>query len=151
MGRDAVRHMLGRRGLAGGLSNVLDLLQHSAPLLVRSQMDAKATLDQQLRTACEAYIRHATDTAAKPLTDALAIAAAAIGGGAAFESSVAAPIACTLDLSPIADAVTEAEAGIQCDLTRVHALMTRYIPETQTQEILFAPVRANVLDVLGEV
>ena len=55
-----------------------------------------------------------------------------------------------MPIGPAVAAVAKAEAGVHGELKRAHELMTRYLPEAQTQEILFAPVRANVLDALGQ-
>lgn len=151
--RDAIASLVGRGvgSYTGGLGGALELLQSGAPLLVRSQQDAKAALDAQLRAACELYITHATDAACKPLAAVLATAsvptatAAATGGGSGGASG-----ASKIDLKAVATAVSKVEEGVHGELTRSYTLMRSYLPEPQTQDILFTPVRTNVLDALGQ-
>ena len=164
--REAVKSLIGSRFAVGGVSGALELLSSGAPLLIKSHRDAKAALDQQLRSACEAFIEHASDAAARPLNDALSKATAANlavgiaaskerlaasgGGDGGGGGAGAAPPPNKLDISAVAAAVAKAEAGVHGELSTAHELMTRYLPEPQTQEILFAPVRTNVLDALGQ-
>ena len=143
--REAVRSLVERRGRLGGIGGALELLQSGAPLLVQSQHDAKAALDAQLRTACEAFIQHATNAAAKPLTDVLEMPNASFVASASAEEAPS-----KLDMKVVAAAVEKAEAGVHGELATAHQLMTAYLPEAQTHEILFAPVRTNVLDALGQ-
>ena len=143
--REAVRSLVERRGRLGGIGGALELLQSGAPLLVQSQHDAKAALDAQLRTACEAFIQHATNAAAKPLTDVLEMPNASFVPSASAEE-----VPSKLDMKVVAAAVEKAEAGVHGELANAHQLMTAYLPEAQTHEILFAPVRTNVLDALGQ-
>ena len=145
--RSLVERGVGKLGGLGGALELL-LLQSGAPLLVRSQRDAKAALDQQLRAACEAYNQHATN--AKPLNSLLAAATPKPPAAAAAASPATPKPPAKLDLPAVAAAVAKAEGGVHGELQRSHALMRAYLPEPQTQEILFAPVLASVLDALGQ-
>ena len=121
--REAVKSLIGSRFAVGGVSGALELLSSGAPLLIKSHRDAKAALDQQLRSACEAFIEHASDAAARPLNDALSKATAAnlaVGiaaskerlaaggggeGGGGGGGAGAAPPPNKLDISAVAAAV----------------------------------------------
>ena len=46
--------------------------------------------------------------------------------------------------------ISRAEEGVNGELSRAHGLMVKYLPEKATQVILFGPIRANVLDALGQ-
>ena len=142
--REAMRSLLGR----GGGKGIVELLQSGAPSLVRSHRDAKAALDSELRTHCESFIRRGTDAAAKPLVELLATTtlppAAAKSGGSSL------PASRKLQPAAVAAAVAKAEAGVSGELRAACLLMARYLPERATQGILFGPIRASVLDALGQ-
>ena len=52
-----------------GVGALVDLLQHGAPSMVHSHVDAKARLERQLKASCEEYITHCTvrDTRRTPI------------------------------------------------------------------------------------
>lgn len=119
--------------------------------MVKSQRDAKAALDRELRAACETFIRHCTDAVASPILQqvrAMAPTTAAEGtaaGAAATPAAAASPSDAALDA-----AVTAAEKAAHGELRDVCALMAAYLPEPSTRMILFAPVRAAIVDALGQ-
>ena len=141
--RQAVRSLLGRGG-----KSIVELLQSGAPSLVRSHRDAKAALDVELRQHCEAFIKMGSDVSAKPILDLLSSESAASASGPAVAASAAG--ASPLQPAAVAAAVSKAEAGVRGELRRARNLMAQYLPEKATQGILFGPIRANVLDALGQ-
>ena len=144
--RQMVRTLVEKRGRLGGLSDMVELLQHAAPSIVRSQRDAKAALDLELRTACESFIRHCTDAVAKPLADVVAKLAAPTASQASRGASV--PAAAGAEAVPAA--ITAAEKGVQAELREACGLMAAFLPEPSTRAILFAPIRSAILEALGQ-
>ena len=56
----------------------------------------------------------------------------------------------SLDPAALEAAVARAEAGVEGKVAKARELMGGYLPEAATQAILFAPIRNNVLDALGQ-
>jgi len=152
------RTMLGalgaRRRSVGAALAVVELLKHGAPSLIESHMDAKQHLEMHLKHACEAFILHCTDLAVQPLLPLLPQPAALKRGG----NTAAKPSGGTAQLHvatpPKAEVLHAAFDAVGRafvdDLARAHELTRRYLPEPTTQAILFSPIRANVLEALGQ-
>ena len=139
--REAMRSLMERRGRLGGLGGALELLQSGAPSIIQSHRDAKVALDAELRECCERYIRHNTDAATRALTSLIVNQASAAGSDADA----------LLDPIQVAAALDAAEGGVQGEVTRCRRLMAEYLPEPATQQILFGPIRSQILDTLGQV
>ena len=55
-----------------------------------------------------------------------------------------------VDPAALEQAIGYSEAGVAGKVAEAKALMVGYLPEAATQAILFAPIRTNVLDALGQ-
>jgi hypothetical protein len=149
--RAMMRTIVERRGRLGGLGGVVELLQQGTPSLVKSQRDAKVALDRELRAACEEFIRHCTDAVAKPITSLVHTLAPPAAADGAMPKSPGGPSASAMPNDPaIEAAMTQAEQGLEAGLRPAYALMAAYLPEPSTRAILFAPIRAAIIDALGQ-
>ena len=149
--RAMMRTIVERRGRLGGLGGVVELLQQGTPSLVKSQRDAKVALDRELRAACEEFIRHCTDAVAKPITSLVHTLAPPAAADGAMQKSPGGPSASAMPNDPaIEAAMAQAEQGLEAGLRPAYALMAAYLPEPSTRAILFAPIRAAIMDALGQ-
>ena len=152
--RQAVRRLVERRGRVGGLGGVVELLQQGVPSIVRTERDAKAALDRDLRTTCEAFIGHCTTAAATPISGVLAALSppvAAQAEPAASEGGT--PLKSKPHVSSdaaVGAAVAATEKAVEGELRTACSLMAAYLPEASTRAILFAPIRSTILEALGE-
>jgi hypothetical protein len=157
--RQMVRQLVSStvRGRLGGVSGAVEMLS-AAVSTVQSQVDAKRSLDNELRSACEVFILHCTDAVIKPLAPLLdhggpmlhaarptEPAAADAAAAAAQTPPPAAPSPAAIDA-----AVAASEAAVRGALTKAHAQMVAHLPEPSTHAILFAPVKANVLEAVDQ-
>ena len=142
-----------RRRSVGAAHAVVELLKQGAPSVIESHVDAKQRLEMHLKHACEAFILHCTELVVQPLLPLLPQPAVLKLGGsiAATPSSLAQPHVATPPKAKALRAALDAvDMALRDGLAPVQELTCRYLPEPTTQAILFSPIRANVLEALGQ-
>jgi hypothetical protein len=128
---------------------LLELVASSVPNVVRSNTNAKLLLEEQLKQACEAFILTTTNAAAGPLVELLRRIAKA--DDAAYKRGDLGDAAPTLIASAddVGAALRDVRARAEKELPAVASLLSLYLCNPATEEVLFKPVRASIRECIS--
>jgi len=148
-----------RRMLAGELSlfstspdaNALIVIAaKGAPRVVESTIDSRRELERHLKTACETYIMTVTRRVVEPMLSFLTkVTAVRVSGTLPRDSPV-----CTAAFAApdrLAEIVTRVNEALMSDLPKCVQKMALYLTGTATREIIFNPIRSNVVEAHSQI
>ena len=128
---------------------LLELVTMSVPAVVRSKTNAKLVLEEQLKQACESFILNTTNAAAGPLVELLRSIAKA--DDAAYKRGDLGDAAPTLIVSAddVGAALRDVRARAELELPAVASLLSLYLRNPATEEVLLKPVRASIRECIS--
>ncbi|XP_041353506.1 conserved oligomeric Golgi complex subunit 3-like isoform X2 [Gigantopelta aegis] len=127
-------------------NSLLQFILEGTPQVKEYFVDSKRDVDQQLKKTCEEFIHTVTETFIRPLQTFLSRADVIIN---MKKEEVGKNI--TLRQQPFAtpekvhDVVTEAYRNVKTKLPGVQRSMSLYLANRETENILFKPIKVNVL------
>ena len=127
---------------------LLQLVTTSVPAVIRSSVNARLVLEKNLKLACEVFILDATKEAANPLVKLLnKISEADSEAYKAGDVNDTAPIL-VVSANEISGALGDVEKRVKTNLPGVISLLSKYVSNSDTKEVLLKPVRANIRECL---
>ena len=120
---------------------LLELLASSVPNVVQEEINTKQLLETQLKAACEAFIFNTTKETSEPLLDLLRTISKSDED--AYTNNIATP---TLPVKGehVVQVLDTVVGLIKTKLPKVVALLKLYLSNSETEQVLFKPVRSNI-------
>jgi len=153
--RDHMRRLLaGEMSLFTLSSNnaVYKMLGTGGPRVLQYQVDSKKELEKQLKAVCEAFIMAVTKVAVEPMLSFITkVTAVKVAAGA--HPATAKPLREQAFASPakLAEMVEKVNEALSQQLPKSIAKMQLYLANSNTQAILFKPVKSNIVEAHGQV
>jgi conserved oligomeric Golgi complex subunit 3 len=124
-----------------GTNPLVELIASSVPNVVHEEINTKQLLETQLKAACEAFILNTTKEAAESLLQLLRTISTS--DEEAYKNDVATPNIPVKGNQVLAVLDTVIES-IKTRLPKIAELLSLYLSNTATEQVLFKPVRSNI-------
>ncbi|PSN56138.1 Conserved oligomeric Golgi complex subunit 3 [Blattella germanica] len=124
---------------------LLEFLLEGTPTVREQLVDSRKEVDKQLKSSCEAFIRHATKNLAEPLLAFLETGQAFISKQSEVGGTMTLAKQSFARADLIGQIVQETQRRIKNRLPTIQRSMQLYLANRETEFILFRPIKNNVV------
>jgi hypothetical protein len=124
-----------------GTNPLVELIASSVPNVVHEEINTKQLLETQLKSACEAFILNTTTETASPLLDLLRNITNS--DEESYKNDVVAP-PMPVTGAQVAQVLDEVVKSIETKMPKIMSLLSLYLSNSATEQVLFKPVGANI-------